>query len=66
MSDAMIDMDGENNSKDRTKRTPHSVIVPMIHKGFQAFRRDIAASRRSGQPIDITDAQNAARQVAKR
>jgi uncharacterized linocin/CFP29 family protein len=64
MSNAVIDMDGLNNSKDRTVKVPHTVKVPMIHKGFQVTRRDLAASRRSGQGVDLTDALEASRRVA--
>ncbi len=37
----------------------------MIHKEYKLLFRDIAASRRSGMPIDVTEPQNAAVQVAE-
>ena len=37
----------------------------MIHKEYKLLFRDIAASRRSGMPIDVTEPQNAAIQVAE-
>ena len=54
MSQARIDMDGLNKSFDRTKKTAKTVFVPMIHKEYKLLFRDIAASRRSGMPIDVT------------
>jgi uncharacterized linocin/CFP29 family protein len=65
MSQARIDMDGLNKSFDRTKKTAKTVFVPMIHKEYKLLFRDIAASRRSGMPIDVTEPQNAAVQVAE-
>jgi uncharacterized linocin/CFP29 family protein len=65
MSQARIDMDGLNVSFDRTKKTAKSVVVPMIHKEYELLFRDIVASRRSGMPIDVSEPQNAAIQVAE-
>jgi uncharacterized linocin/CFP29 family protein len=65
MSQARIDMDGLNVSFDRTKKTAKSVAVPMIHKEYELLFRDIVASRRSGMPIDVSEPQNAAIQVAE-
>lgn len=65
MGQARISMDGLSKSFDRTKKTAKTVAVPMIHKEYKLFFRDIAASRRSGMPIDVSEAQNAAIQVAE-
>ncbi len=65
MSAASIDMDGLVKSFDRTKRTAITVKVPMIHKEYKLLFRDIVASRRSGVPIDVSEPQNAAIQVAE-
>ena len=65
MSQARIDMDGLNKIFDRTKKTAKSVAVPMIHKEYKLLFRDIVASRRNGMPIDVSEPQNAAIQVAE-
>ena len=65
MSAAQIDMDGLNGSFDRTKKTASTVKVPMIHKEYKLLFRDIVASRRTGMPIDVSEPQNAAVQVAE-
>ena len=65
MSQARISMDGLGKSTDRTKKTAKTVKVPMIHKEYTLLFRDIVASRRTGMPIDVTEPQNAAVQVAE-
>lgn len=65
MGPAKISMDGLSKSFDRTKKTAKSVKVPMIHKEYKLFFRDIVASRRQGMPIDVSEPQNAALQCAE-
>jgi len=65
MGAAVIDMNGEDVSLDRTLLTPSDVKVPVIHKEFSINWRDILAARHNNQPLDVTEAANAARQVAE-
>lgn len=66
MAAARIDMDGLNKSFDRSKKTAQTVNVPVLHKDFMLFWRDILASRNGGlQSLDVTEAENAAQVVAE-
>mgnify|MGYP003394916993 CR=1 FL=1 len=64
MNTARVDMDGLNASFDRTKKTAHSVSVPVIHKEYLLPWRDIIASRAAGMPIDVSEPEDAAKRVA--
>ena len=65
MGQATIDMDGQAQVRDRVELAPFDVKVPVIHKEFKLFWRDIIASRHGGMPIETRSAENAARQVAE-
>ena len=65
MSQAQISMYGETESEDKVVRYPTVLPVPIIHKDFLLHWRDILASRRFGESIDVSHGQDAARQVAE-
>lgn len=65
MSAAIMDMEGQQESMDRAPLAPHTVKVPVLHKESRLFWRDLEMKRQAGQPIDVTHAKNAARQVAE-
>jgi uncharacterized linocin/CFP29 family protein len=65
MGQAIITMDGENISLDRTQLTAGDVKIPVISKDFSINWRDILAARHNNQPLDIVEGRNAARQVAE-
>lgn len=65
MSQARISMYGQGQNKDRTVKVPFDITVPVLHKEFTINWRDLAASRMNGQPLDMQEAENAARQVAE-
>jgi uncharacterized linocin/CFP29 family protein len=65
MGGAVIDMNGEDVSLDRTVLAAGDVMIPVIHKEFSINWRDILAARHNNQPLDVTEGQNAARQVAE-
>jgi uncharacterized linocin/CFP29 family protein len=65
MSAARISLHGQGGSKDRTEKTPFDITVPVIEKDFDIMWRELEASRESGMPIDLQDAENAARKVAE-
>jgi uncharacterized linocin/CFP29 family protein len=65
MSQARISLHGQGKNKDRTEKTPFDITVPVLHKEFTIYWRDLEASRAYGLPLDAQDAENAARQVAE-
>lgn len=65
MSAAVIDMDGQEESMDDVKLAKSEVKVPVIHKEFRLLWRDIALARDSNMALDVSFAENAARQVAE-
>lgn len=65
MSQARISLYGQGQNKDRTVKTAFDITVPVLHKEFTINWRDLAASRQNGQPLDMQEAENAARQVAE-
>lgn len=65
MSAAVIDMEGQQESLDRAALAPHTVTVPVLHKETMLFWRDLAMKRAQGVPLDVSQAKNAARQVAE-
>jgi len=65
MSAAIMDMEGQEESLDRAPLALHTVKVPVLHKETRLFWRDLEMKRQAGQPIDVTHARNAARQVAE-
>ena len=65
MSAARISLYGETGSKDRTEKASFDITVPVIDKEFEVMWRELEASRSSGMPLDLQDAENAARKVAE-
>ncbi len=65
MSAAKISLYGQPGNKDRTEKTPFTITVPVIEKEFELSWRDIEAARGQNVPIDVQEAENAARQVAE-
>ena len=66
MTAAEVTMDGVTRStKDRVTFSLVSTPLPIIHHDFQLTARNLAASRRSGQPLDTTMAGEASRQVSE-
>jgi len=65
MGQATIDMQGITKSRDRVELTAFNINVPVIHKEYKLYWRDIIASRRGGLPIETINAEDAARQVAE-
>src|SRR5512136_1902188 len=65
MSQARISLYGQGKNKDRTEKTSFEIAVPVLHKEFCVYWRDLEASRSSGLPLDVQEAENAARQVAE-
>lgn len=66
MSAARISLYGETGSKDRTEKAPFAdITVPVIDKEFEVMWRELEASRSNGVPLDLQDAENAARKVAE-
>jgi uncharacterized linocin/CFP29 family protein len=64
MSAANVDMAGETpGDEDTVDFTLVSVPVPIVHKDFRLNIRRLEASRRSGDSLDTTQAQTAARLV---
>jgi uncharacterized linocin/CFP29 family protein len=65
MSAARISLYGETGAKDRTEKAQFDITVPVIDKEFEVMWRELEASRSSGMPLDLQDAENAARKVAE-
>lgn len=67
MTDASISMTGLTDAeKDRMQFSLKSVPVPIIHKDFALSARQLAASRKSGEALDTTQARIVARIVAEK
>jgi len=65
MGQARISLHGQGKNKDRTEKEPFDITVPVLHKEFTLWWRDLESSRTYGMPLDTQDAENAARQVAE-
>lgn len=66
ISGAHIDMDpAKTTEADRPEFDLVNLPLPVIHKDFYFNARQIATSRNSGTPIDVTTAQLAARRVSE-
>lgn len=67
MTDANISMDGmTRGEKDRPQFDINYMPLPIIHKDFSINARVLAASRTTGQPLDTTQAEIAARKVIEK
>jgi uncharacterized linocin/CFP29 family protein len=63
---AIVSMNGlTQGQNDRLEFDLQSVPVPIIHKDFHINIRTLEASRRGGQPLDVQQAQVAARIVSE-
>lgn len=65
MSEALISMTGEGESKDRVEKGENSVKVPIISKGYDLHFRDVLAHRKIGGDLNTQHAESAARKVAE-
>jgi uncharacterized linocin/CFP29 family protein len=65
MSQASISLYGQTTSKDRTQLASFDITVPVIHKEFTLWWRDVLAARGGGLPLETREAQNAARKIAE-
>ena len=65
MSSAKISLYGQPGNKDRSEKTSFEITVPVIEKEFEIPWRAVEASRGQNVPIDVQEAENAARQVAE-
>ena len=65
MSAARISLYGQGGAKDRTEKADFDITVPVIEKEFDIDWRAFEASRGNGMPIDMQEAENAARKVAE-
>lgn len=66
MTAAELNMDGVTAGEgDRVTYNLNSMPLPIIHKDFFITRRALEASRTRGEPLDVSNAEAAARQVAE-
>jgi uncharacterized linocin/CFP29 family protein len=65
MGQAIITMNGEEMSDDRTELASSDIKVPVISKTFTLNWRDVLAARHNNMPLDLFEGKNAARQVAE-
>lgn len=65
MGQAVIDMNGEEEARDRVELAETNVAIPIIHKEYTLHWRDVLARREGGQDLNTQHAENAARQVAE-
>jgi len=65
MGQATIDMQGITKVRDRVELESFDIKVPVIHKEYKLYWRDVIASRNGGLPIETINAENAARQCAE-
>ena len=64
MSEAALSMKLTEN-QDSVGYTNSKIDIPIIHKEFEIDSRDLASSRRTGQPLDTSNAEAAAAKVAE-
>lgn len=66
MTAANINMEGiTEGDRDRVTFDLNSIPLPIVHKDFYISKRVLEASRRLGQPLDITQAETAATLVSE-
>lgn len=63
MGAATISLHGQTMGRDRSIRTKYDITVPVLHKEFIIWWRDLLASRDSGSMIDTVDAESAGYKV---
>jgi|TARA_R100001530_G_scaffold51188_1_gene38019 uncharacterized linocin/CFP29 family protein len=67
VTDAELNMDGINRTeRDRPEWDTLHLPLPIISKNFSFSAREIAASRNTGQSVDVRMAEMAARKVAEK
>ncbi len=65
--EAEVSMDGKNRgNNDRVQYGTHNLPIPIIHVDYEINERVLDASRRLGNPLDVTMAERAARKVAEK
>jgi len=63
--DAELSMTGISKAEnDRQEFTPHYLPIPIIHADYQINARALEASRRMGNPLDVSMAERAVRKVS--
>jgi uncharacterized linocin/CFP29 family protein len=65
MGQAIIDMQGEEQSQDLVDLDEEHVKLPILHKEYTLHWRDVLMRREGGQDLNSQHAENAARQVAE-
>jgi len=65
MGQAIIDMQGEEQSQDLVDLEEGHAAIPIIHKEYTLHWRDVLMRREGGQDLNSQHAENAARQVAE-
>ena len=66
MTAANINMEGiTEGERDRVTFDLNSIPLPIIHKDFYISKRVLEASRKLGQPLDVTQAEVAAKLVSE-
>ncbi len=64
--EALVDMEGlVEDRADRPLQILRSLPLPIIHSGFYFSRRELAAARASGQPLDTAMGEACGRRVAE-
>lgn len=65
--EALVDMDGLSEGRsDRRKYQLEGTPLPITHSSFRYNRRELEISRSSGVPLNVRDAEAAARRVAEK
>ena len=65
--EALVDMDGLSEGRsDRRKYQLEGVPLPITHASFRYNRRELEISRSSGVPLNVRDAEAAARRVSEK
>jgi len=64
--EALVDMDGTAEGRtDEPRFQLEGLPLPITHSGFSFSERKLAVSRKSGTPLDVTQAEAAGRRVAE-
>lgn len=67
MTEANTNMEGiTEGDRDRVVFDLNSIPLPIVHKDFYISKRVLEASRKLGQPLDITQAETASKLVAEK
>ncbi len=65
--EAVVSMDGiTRGTNDRVKFQTNYLPIPIIHSDYEINLRELEASRKLGNPLDVTAAQRAARKVQEK